>query len=100
MPWSASADPMSADATRRVKLLYFAWVREKIGLSSEDVELPAGVGTVEALVAWLKQRGPQYEEAFVRPQVVRAALDKVHVKPTAALGAVREIAFFPPVTGG
>lgn len=91
---------MSTDATRRVRLLYFAWVREKVGLASEDVELPAGVETVESLVAWLKQRGPQYDDAFARPQVVRAALDKVHVKPTTALGAAREIAFFPPVTGG
>ncbi len=91
---------MSTDATRRVRLFYFAWVREKVGLSSEEVDLPPGVSTVEALVGWLKQRGPQYADAFARPQVVRTALDKVHVKPTAALGAAREIDFFPPVTGG
>jgi molybdopterin synthase sulfur carrier subunit len=91
---------MSADATRHVRLLYFAWVREKVGRASEDIELPQGVATVEELVTWLKQRGPEYGEAFARPQVVRAALDKVHVKPSAALGSVREIAFFPPVTGG
>jgi len=91
---------MSADATRRVRLLYFAWVREKIGRATEDVDLPPDVATVEALVAWLKQRGDGYDEAFAKPQVVRAALDKVHVKPSAALGAAREIAFFPPVTGG
>mgnify|MGYP001259442771 CR=1 FL=1 len=91
---------MSADATRRVRLLYFAWVREKIGLATEDVDLPPDVATVEALVAWLKQRGEGYDEAFAKPQVVRAALDKVHVKPSAPIGAAREIAFFPPVTGG
>lgn len=91
---------MSKDATRRVRLIYFAWVREKVGLASEDVELPGGVDTVESLIAWLKLRGPQYGDAFAKPQVVRAALDKVHVKPTAALGAAREVAFFPPVTGG
>jgi sulfur-carrier protein len=90
----------SEDATRRVRLLYFAWVREKVGCSAEDVELPESVATVADLVGWLKERGPQYGEAFARPQVVRAALDKLHVKPTAALGAAREIAFFPPVTGG
>ncbi|WP_072375509.1 molybdopterin converting factor subunit 1 [Hyphomicrobium sp. NDB2Meth4] len=83
-----------------MRLLYFAWVREKIGLATEDVDLPPDVATVEALVAWLKQRGEGYDEAFARPQVVRAALDKVHVKPSAAIGAAREIAFFPPVTGG
>lgn len=91
---------MSADATRHVRLVYFAWVREKVGRSSEDIEVPSGIATVEELVSWLKQRGPEYGEAFARPQVVRAALDKVHVKPSAALGAAREIAFFPPVTGG
>jgi sulfur-carrier protein len=83
-----------------VQIRYFAWVREKVGLETEDVELPANIATVADLVGWLKQRGPQYGEAFARPQVVRAALDKVHVKPTAALGTAREIAFFPPVTGG
>ncbi len=91
---------MSADAVRRVRLLYFAWVREKVGCASEDVELPAGVATVADLMAWLQQRGPQYGDAFAQPQVVRAALDRVHVKPSASLGGAREIAFFPPVTGG
>ncbi|MBC7830501.1 MAG: molybdopterin converting factor subunit 1 [Hyphomicrobium sp.] len=83
-----------------MRIRYFAWVREKVGCESEDVELPTDIETVADLVGWLKQRGPQYDEAFARPQVVRAALDKVHAKPTTALGATREIAFFPPVTGG
>lgn len=91
---------MTGDATRRVRLLYFAWLREKVGRSSEDVDLPDEVATVEGLISWLKERGPEYSEAFARPQVVRAALDKVHVKYDAALGKAREIAFFPPVTGG
>ena len=87
-------------AGRRVRLLYFAWVREKVGCASEDVELPPDVATVADLVAWLKQRGPQYGDAFAQAHVVRAALDRVHVKPAAALGGAREVAFFPPVTGG
>jgi molybdopterin synthase sulfur carrier subunit len=91
---------MDENAAHRVQIRYFAWLREKVGLDTEDVELPANIATVADLVGWLKQRGPQYGEAFARPQVVRAALDKVHVKPTAALGTAREIAFFPPVTGG
>ena len=91
---------MGENAAHKVQIRYFAWVREKVGLETEDVELPTNIATVADLVAWLKQRGPQYGEAFARPQVVRAALDKVHVKPTAALGTAREIAFFPPVTGG
>jgi molybdopterin synthase sulfur carrier subunit len=91
---------MGENAAHKVQLRYFAWLREKVGHEIEEVELPAGVETVADLVGWLKQRGPQYGEAFARPQVVRAALDKVHVKPSATLGAAREIAFFPPVTGG
>jgi molybdopterin synthase sulfur carrier subunit len=91
---------MGENAAHMVQIRYFAWLREKVGLETEDVELPANIATVADLVGWLKQRGPQYGEAFARPQVVRAALDKVHVKPTAALGTAREIAFFPPVTGG
>ena len=91
---------MGENAAHKLQIRYFAWVREKVGLEAEDVELPANIATVADLVGWLKQRGPQYGEAFARPQVVRAALDKVHVKSTAALGTAREIAFFPPVTGG
>jgi molybdopterin synthase sulfur carrier subunit len=83
-----------------VKLLYFAWVREKLGRAEEFVDLPAGVDTVAGLVAWLKERGPEYAEAFARPGVVRAAIDKRHVQPSAALAGAREIALFPPVTGG
>ena len=83
-----------------VKILYFAWVREKVGRPEEILDLPAGVATVADLVAWLKQRGPEYAEAFARAEVIRVALDRTHVKPTAALAGAREIAFFPPVTGG
>jgi molybdopterin synthase sulfur carrier subunit len=79
---------------------YFAWVREKVGRAEEDVELPAEVVTVADLVAWLKGRGPEYAEAFRRAEVVRAALDHEHVKPAKLLEGAREIAFFPPVTGG
>jgi molybdopterin synthase sulfur carrier subunit len=83
-----------------VKILYFAWVREKTGKAEEIVDVPAGVGTVAELVVWLKGRGPEYAEAFARADVIRAAIDQAHVKPTASLAGAREIAFFPPVTGG
>ena len=65
-----------------VKILYFAWVREKIGKAEETLDLPAGVETVAELVAWLKDRGPEYAEAFARADVIRAAIDRTHVKPT------------------
>jgi molybdopterin synthase sulfur carrier subunit len=83
-----------------VKLLYFAWVREKIGKAEEVLDLPAGLATVADLVAWLRERGPEYAEAFARPGVVRAAVDRKHVPPTSAIAGAREIALFPPVTGG
>jgi sulfur-carrier protein len=83
-----------------VKFLYFAWVREKVGCTAENVELPASVKTIADVVAWLKSRGPEYQAAFERANVVRAAVDKVHVKPDALIAGAREIAFFPPVTGG
>ena len=83
-----------------VKLVYFAWVRERIGKAEETVELPATIVTVAELTAWLAARGPEYAAAFARPDVIRAAIDRAHVKPAAAIAGAREIAFFPPVTGG
>ena len=84
----------------KVEVLYFAWIRERIGKSSETVELPPAVVTVRDLVALLRARGPEYAHAFERPEVVRAAIDKAHVKPDARIAGAGEIAFFPPVTGG
>jgi sulfur-carrier protein len=83
-----------------VKIRYFAWVRERIGRAEEEVAPPDTVRTVEGLVAWLKTRGPEYETAFAREGIVRAAIDRVHVKSDAAISGAKEIAFFPPMTGG
>jgi len=83
-----------------MKVKYFAWVRERIGKSEEVVEPPATVRTIEDLIAWLAQRGETYAYAFERPRVVRAAIDHAHVQPDAAIAGAREIAFFPPMTGG
>jgi molybdopterin synthase sulfur carrier subunit len=83
-----------------VKLVYFAWVRERIGKAEEEVELPSGIGTVAELVAWLKGRGEEYEAAFGTSGIVRAAIDRAHAKPEALIANAREIAFFPPMTGG
>lgn len=85
---------------QRVTLHYFAWVREQVGCGSEEVELPRDVATVGDVVSWLKSRGPQFDAAFARPELVRAAVDKVHAKANASVATAREIAFFPPVTGG
>jgi molybdopterin synthase sulfur carrier subunit len=84
----------------RVKLVYFAWVRERVGRPEEELDLPATVATVADLVRWLKGRGEEYAHAFENEGVVRAAIDQAHVKPDAPVAGAREIAFFPPMTGG
>lgn len=91
---------MTTGSGTPLKILYFAWVREKTGRASEDVVVPPGIETIGDLVAWLKSRGPEFEAAFQRSDVVRAAIDQMHVKPGAPIAGAREIAFFPPVTGG
>jgi sulfur-carrier protein len=83
-----------------MRLLYFAWVKEKVGRASEDVTVPEHVVTVAGLIAWLKSRGPEFASAFEREQVIRAAIDQSHVRHDARISGAREIAFFPPVTGG
>ncbi|NVN85124.1 MAG: molybdopterin converting factor subunit 1 [Rhodopseudomonas sp.] len=83
-----------------MKVKYFAWVRERIGLAEETVEPPAGVRTVGDLIDWLATRGDEYAHAFETPGVIRAAIDHTHVKPDMTIAGAREIAFFPPMTGG
>jgi sulfur-carrier protein len=83
-----------------MRLKYFAWVRERIGKAEEILEPPDSVRTVDELIAWLSGRGDSYAHAFERPKVIRAAIDHAHVKPDAAIAGAREIAFFPPMTGG
>ena len=83
-----------------MKVLYFAWVRERVGKPEEDVAPPASVATVGDLIAWLSGRGEGYAHAFENPRVIRAAIDRAHVRADAAIAGAREIAFFPPMTGG
>jgi molybdopterin synthase sulfur carrier subunit len=83
-----------------VKLVYFAWVRERVGKTEEEVSLPASVSNVGELMRWLAGRGEEYAHAFENPKVIRAALDRNHVRPETPIAGAREIAFFPPMTGG
>jgi molybdopterin synthase sulfur carrier subunit len=83
-----------------VKLLYFAWVRERLGKTDEEIEPPAGIATIGDLMAWLAKRGEEYAHAFENPKVIRAAIDRSHVRPDTAIAGAKEIAFFPPMTGG
>ena len=83
-----------------MKVKYFAWVRERIGKAEEMIEPPANVRTVDDLIAWLSTRDEGYAHAFEKPKVIRAAIDHTHVKPDTSIAGAREIAFFPPMTGG
>jgi molybdopterin synthase sulfur carrier subunit len=83
-----------------MKLLYFAWVRERIGTESETREIPAEVTTAGALKTWLAGIDEGYAYAFEDPGIIRVALDKTLVDDDAALGDAQEAAFFPPMTGG
>jgi molybdopterin synthase sulfur carrier subunit len=83
-----------------MKLVYFAWVRERVGKAEEEIQPPASVRTVAELIHWLCGRGDEYAHAFEQAKSIRAAIDRSHVKPDAAIAGAREIAFFPPMTGG
>ncbi len=83
-----------------MKVRYFAWVRERVGLAEEEVQPPAGVTSVADLIRWLAARDEGYAAAFAQPDIIRAALDHDHVEHGTALGRAREVAFFPPMTGG
>ena len=83
-----------------MKIVYFAWVRERVGKAEEDLVPPRSVATIGELMRWLAQRGEEYAHAFENPKVIRAAIDRTHVPPGTAIAGAREIAFFPPMTGG
>ena len=83
-----------------MKIRYFAWVRERVGRAEDEIALPDDVTTIAALVSFLKTQGEEYQAAFEHEKIVRAAIDRVHVKPEASIVGAREVAFFPPMTGG
>ena len=83
-----------------MKVLYFAWIRERVGKPEEEIEPPASVTTVAELVEWLGTRGEEYANAFQNKSIVRAAIDRVHARQDARIVGAREIALFPPMTGG
>lgn len=83
-----------------MKALYFAWVRERIGKTEEEISPPERILTVADLMAWLCDQGDGYAAAFENAKTIRAAIDRTHVKHDATIENAREIAFFPPMTGG
>jgi sulfur-carrier protein len=84
----------------KVKVLYFASIREALGRDAEDLELPGGVATIAALRSHLRTRGGAWADALAEGKLLRAAVNQDMAQPTAAIKAGDEVAFFPPVTGG
>lgn len=83
-----------------MRLLYFAWVRQKIGAAEEEVSPPPEVTDVAGLMAWLAARGGGHAAAFADPRQIRAAVNQDFVGPDHPVKPGDEVAFFPPVTGG
>lgn len=83
-----------------MKLLYFGWVRSRIGLSREEIEPPSDVGDVKALIAWLRDRSPKHAQAFGDISVLRVAVNQELTTLDAPISANDEVALFPPMTGG
>ena len=83
-----------------MKVLYFAWIRERVGKSAEEISCPGDVVTVADLIAWLRSRGDEYDHALSCGDMIRASLDRSHVRHDAVLAGAQEIALFPPMTGG
>jgi molybdopterin synthase sulfur carrier subunit len=83
-----------------VTLLYFAWIRQKVGAAQETIELPPSVKTVRDLVEHLQKRGGGFLEAFADPARLRAAVNQEHAVFDAPVSDNEEVAIFPPVTGG
>jgi molybdopterin synthase sulfur carrier subunit len=83
-----------------VTLLYFAWVRQKLGIGEESMDLPADVHSVADLSAFLASRGGAYGQVFGDPSGLRAAVNQEHAKWDTVIATKDEVAFFPPVTGG
>lgn len=84
----------------KVRLLFFAGLREQLGTSGEDLELPADVTSLSALRAHLRTRGPAWQAALAEGRVLRTAVNQSLVSKDAPVADGDEIAFFPPVTGG
>ena len=83
-----------------MKVRYFAWIKQTIGIGEEDVDPPASVTTIAELVTWLAARSPRHEAAFAQAKIFGAALDQKVVPLATPVGQAREVAFFPPFTGG
>jgi molybdopterin synthase sulfur carrier subunit len=84
----------------KLRILYFAWLRERVGHGEEELLVPPGVATLGELIAWLRTRHAGYEAAFAEPGLVRAAVNQEFARADSTISDGDEVAFFPPITGG
>lgn len=87
-------------ASLTIKILYFAWLRERVGVAEEDLMPPDDIATVEALVEWLSSRDSKHELAFRNRSTIRCAVNQEFCESSSPVRSGDEVAFFPPVTGG
>lgn len=83
-----------------MKILYFAWIRTKLGIEEEDLDLPEGIRTVADLLSWLKGRNDQFADVLKDDGVIRVAVNQAHAQADTPIVHGDEIALFPPITGG
>jgi molybdopterin converting factor subunit 1 len=95
-----AAQPGPGPDARRVRVLYFAWLRERVGRAEETLDLPDAVTDVAGLTAWLRARDAEHAAAFEHANVVRCAVNQTIADAATPVAAGDEVAFFPPVTGG
>ena len=83
-----------------MKILYFAWLRQRTGIGEEEITLPPEIDDVAALIGWLKRRGPKFAEALADTSAIRIAVDQEFAALDTTLAGAKEVALFPPMTGG
>ncbi len=83
-----------------MKILYFSWIRERLGMGEEVIDLPGDIKTVDDFLAWLMSRGEEFEAALEHRDIIRVAVNQQHTEHDEPIGDAREIALFPPMTGG
>lgn len=83
-----------------MKILYFAWLRQRTGIGEEEIAPPDGVRDVASLIEWLKQRNPAFDEALRDTSAIRVAVNQEFATPDTELQGDEEVALFPPMTGG
>lgn len=83
-----------------MKIIYFAWIKDKVGCESEEISLPADITNVGMLISWLSRRGPQYEDAFEFIEVIKVVVNQMVVLNDHPLKDDDEVIFIPPIAGG